>query len=563
MPAGAGMAHLPATLVAAGITALVFLGAAAAITIEGTDGPDRLVGTPAADTLAGLAGGDRIEGLGGSDFLDGGPGRDVLLGGGGPDRVAADGDGSKDTVRCGAGTDTVTADLSDAIAADCETISRQLSRDPFAGFEGQHETEVEPDSFAFGSAIVTVFQVGRFGDFGGAAVNGFSASRDGGNTWRSGLLPSLTFQSAPPGPYERASDPVVAYDAKHGFWLAASIVLGGAGTSVVVSRSRDGLVWGTPLVAVDTGPESPDKEWVACDNWPRSPFRGSCYLAYYDLVRDSIAVRFSRDGGATWSQPAVTGAGPIRQAIVNGAQPVVRPDGSVVVLYSVFEADQVGVDEIGAVRSVDGGATFGAPARVAALFNEDVTGLRAPPFVSAEVAGDGTIWAAWSDCRFRIDCDANDIVLVRSRDGLRWTTPVAVPADQADLSLAHVVPGLGVDPTSSGTKTRLGIVFYSLPSAGGCGFALCSAADAVFVGSLNAGRTWSRPVKLTTQPMPLDWTAEGGIGSFLGDYLSTSWIAGRPVAVFSVASPPVLDERRQAIFAATQIIGFPAARRAR
>ena len=551
------MRRVWAAFLAVVVGALVGLGGAAAVTIEGTDGPDRLTGTPGADTLAGLAGNDRIDGLGGVDFLDGGPGRDAISGGAGGDGVSVEGDGATDTVRCGPGSDLVTADLTDAVAVDCETLGRRLSRDPFAGLEGQHETEVEPDSFARGSTIVTVFQVGRFSDVGGAAANGFSTSRDGGKTWRSGLLPSLTFASAPPGTYDRASDPAVTYDARHGAWLAASLVLAGAGTSVLVSRSRDGVVWEKPVVAVEGTPESPDKEWLVCDNWPGSRFGGRCYLAYYDLVRDTIAVRYSRDGAATWSPPVLTAAGPVAEAIVNGAMPVVRRDGTLVVLYSVFESSQAGGDQIAAVRSIDGGASFADPARVAELSNEDVTGLRAPPFVSAETAADGTIWAAWSDCRFQTDCDANDVVISSSRDGVHWTAPARVPAGSVTSGIARVVPGLGVDPASSGARTRLGIVYYSVPALGGCGYATCALADAFFVGSVNAGRTWTRPVRLTPRSMPLDWIADGGIGNLLGDYLSTSWVGGRPIPVFSLASPPVLTDRRQAIFAATRIAGFP------
>ena len=35
---------------------------------------------------------------------------------------------------------------------------RQLSSDPFTNSTSQHRTEVEPDSYAFGSTIVTTFQ---------------------------------------------------------------------------------------------------------------------------------------------------------------------------------------------------------------------------------------------------------------------------------------------------------------------------------------------------------------------------------------------------------------------
>src|SRR5438094_408660 len=38
----------------------------------------------------------------------------------------------------------------------------QLSSDPYTAGVGQHQTEVEPDSYAYGSTIVAAFQAGRF-----------------------------------------------------------------------------------------------------------------------------------------------------------------------------------------------------------------------------------------------------------------------------------------------------------------------------------------------------------------------------------------------------------------
>ena len=56
--------------------------------------------------------------------------------------------------------------------------------------------------------------------------------------------------------------------------------------------------------------------------------------------------------------------------------------------------------------------------------------------------------------------------------------------------------------------------------------------------------------------MRLDWMADGEIGSFVGDYVSTSWVGGRPVPVVMLAGPPVDGELRQSIFAATRIQRF-------
>ena len=108
----------------------------------------------------------------------------------GPDRLQAV-NGVRDLVSCGRGYDLATVDGLDRVARDCEMVTRQTSRDPYENGESQHETEVEPDSAAFGKTVVAVFQVGRIFD-GGARNIGFAVSRDSGRTWRRGFLPGLT-----------------------------------------------------------------------------------------------------------------------------------------------------------------------------------------------------------------------------------------------------------------------------------------------------------------------------------------------------------------------------------
>lgn len=118
---------IPALLVASGM--LTGIQAAGGAVIQGTEGPDRLNGTPRADRLYGRGGNDLLDGRSANDLIDGGPGRDRLSGSAGNDRLASSGDGRADTVRCGIGRDIVNADLADGVAADCEIVSRQLSRD--------------------------------------------------------------------------------------------------------------------------------------------------------------------------------------------------------------------------------------------------------------------------------------------------------------------------------------------------------------------------------------------------------------------------------------------------
>jgi hypothetical protein len=547
------MRGLPAGGLLAVVTALVLASPGTAARIEGTRGPDRLLGTLRDDEMYGRGGVDRLVGRGGHDLLHGGPGRDGVLGETGNDRIVAHYDGAADSVACGPGRDVVTADAVDAVGADCEVVSLQVSRDTFQAFPAQHETQVEPDSFAVGQTVVTAFQTGRFED-GGASGIGWATSRDGGRTWRSGFLPGLTVYSSPAGAYDAASDPVVAYDSVARVWLIASLGVSERQTALLVSRSRDGLVWSAPVVAAASALEDYDKEWIACDNWPLSRFRGRCYLSYLDFASGQIRTRHSDDGGLTWSGP--TGVpGRTQSSVANGVQPVVRPDGSLVLVFAAFAAftrfDDPRASEMVAVVSSDGGVQFGPRIRISGLEEEVVIGVRAPPLPSVEIDAAGTIYVAWHDCRFRPGCLLNDIVLARSADGVRWSEPVRVPTVAPERETHVFVPGLGVDPTTSGRRTRLAVVYHVKPQD--CGFVRCPGIHVELVTSADAGATWSRPDRLSAEPMPLEWLAETGLGRMTGDYISTSFVGGRPIPVFSLATQPVVSRFQQAIFATTRL----------
>src|SRR6266478_9245228 len=116
----------------------------------------------------------------------------------------------------------------------------QISSDPFTNTTSIHRTQVEPDTFSFGSTIVSTFQVGRFRNGGGSDI-GFVTSTNNGSHFTQGFLPGLTFQVDPTSPYERVSDPSVAFDAKHNIWLISSIPLlpSHVVPTVFISRSTD------------------------------------------------------------------------------------------------------------------------------------------------------------------------------------------------------------------------------------------------------------------------------------------------------------------------------------
>ena len=523
---------------------LVALGAsatsAAAATVRGTALADQLVGTNAADVIDGRAGADFIHGRAGSDVVDAGVG---------PDRVAIAYDGSVDRVRCGPGVDLVTADRTDVVGPDCEVVTLRLSRDLLASFDrAQHETQVEPDSLSVGRTIVTAFQSGRY-DSGGAAAIGWATSTDAGASWRAGVVPRLS-AAALSGPYDRVSDPVVAYDAVRRTWLISTLGLSAEGIALLVSRSRDGVRWDAPIVAAAAPDETYDKQWLACDNGPVSPFRGRCHLAYLNTVTRLITVRHSDDGGLTWSAeiaPAEVGS---LGSFVNGAFPVVRPDGTLVVIFTVFSAfGAFGNDELVSLVSRDGGESFAAPAVVTHTVAGEFYGVRAPLLVSADADAAGTVYVAWSDCRFREECTGSDIVVARSPDGTAWQAPRRVPAGRAGADVDHFVPGLAVRPSTSGAQAELAVLYHSFPRQAGCELERCPGIDVWLAVSPDGGRSWRPRRRLNTESMPLGWIANTGAGRMLGDYVSVSWSGGRPVAVFSLATAPEAGTFRQAIFA--------------
>jgi hypothetical protein len=434
------------------------------------------------------------------------------------DRIQA-ADGRRQTIACGRALDTVTADLADRIAADCEVVSRRIARDTTSIAEAQHGTIVEPDSDSFGSTVVVAFQVGRVRG-GGAGAIGWASSRDAGRTWRSGTLPGVG----------HASDPTVAFDELHRVWLVVTLGITNGPTSLDVSRSTNGRTWSRAVSALSAPSSAFDKEWIFCDAGAASPHRGTCYLAYTNLRNQTIALTSSSDGGVTWSTP--TGVSPPSDDVVDGL-PAALPDGTVVVAW-------LDGANILAARSFDGGATFTAPVRVAGIRFADVRGLRAPPLPALDVDRNGRLLLAWPDCQFRSDCTLNDIVLATSADGVSWTAPTRVTTGSASYS----TPGLGTDSRTNGIVVSAQVI----PTAAvNQGMAYLGMAIAV---SRN-GNSWAPTRRLDARPMRPDWLPLAGNARFLGDYLAASWVGGRPLAIVPIASPPRGGRLDQALYAGT------------
>jgi hypothetical protein len=429
------------------------------------------------------------------------------------------------------------------VAGANAAVSRTLiATDPFTNSQSQHATIVEPDTFAFGSTIVAAAQAGRYFD-GGASGIRYATSTDGGQNWIQGSLPGVTVHDGNGGIYQRATDPAVAYDAADGVWLVSTLALkedvngSPSEPAVLTSRSTDGgLTFGTPVdTAVAIGSQDYDKNWIVCDNHatlPSSapnPKYGNCYTTWDDFGNGNrLLASTSTDGGLTWGAPVATAG----NATGLGGQPVVQPDGTVIVpSANAFETAII------AYKSTDGGATWTAPVLVAGVADHTPAGnLRAGPLPSAEIDSAGKVYVTWQDCRFRRGCKSNDIVLSSSTDGTNWTAPARVPIDNVSGRVDHFIPGLGVDPATAGSTAKLGLTYYGYADAR-CKKNRC-ALQVGYIQSNNGGANWGSPVQVV-DPFPVSDVPDTSQGKMVGDYISTSWSGGKAFGPVAVGKPRV------------------------
>jgi BNR repeat protein len=429
--------------------------------------------------------------------------------------------------------------LFSSIGVSANVALTQISSDPYgtngSGCPAQHATEVEPDTFSYGSTIVSAFQEGRFFD-GGACNVGWATSTDGGATWpvsQSGSLPGTTVYAG--GTFARDTDPSVAYDLRHNTWLIATLPLDSSlnGAGVIVNLSTNGgLTWGSPVTVAPAAGVNSDKSWIVCDNTSTSPFYGHCYVQWDDHgAGNLIYMNTSSDGGLHWGPNTTTA-----QRIAGiGGQPVVQPNGTVVV-----PLDNANETAVGAFSSTDGGLTWGNVTTIAGIAHHtDAGGIRSGALPTAEIDGAGKVFVAWSDSRFIRAGKANDIVFSSSSNGTTWSAVTRIPLDGTNSGVDHFIPGLAVNKATSGSSAHLALYYYYYPVSN-CSSSSC-ALTVGFSSSSDGGATWTAASSASQQagPMTLSWLASTSQGTMVGDYISASYNAtGLSHGVFAVAFAP-------------------------
>jgi hypothetical protein len=221
-----------------------------------------------------------------------------------------------------------------------------------------------------------------------------------------------------------------------------------------------------------------------------------------------------------------------------GGEPVVQPNGTVIV---PFEGGGIDV-----FSSTNGGVSWGRSQVIANIDSHlDGGGIRNPNLPSVGIDGAGKVFVVWSDCRFRKNCASNDIVMSSSSDGKTWSTVARIPIDPTTSTVDHFLPGIGIDPATSGSTAHLTIVYYFYPVSN-CTAATC-ALEVGFVTSSDGGATWTTGVKIAG-PMKMAWLPVSDNGPMVADYIGVSYVNGNPFGVFAVAQAPSGSTLHESMF---------------
>lgn len=435
------------------------------------------------------------------------------------------------------------------------------------------DTVVEPDvavSPLNRNIAVATAHDSRFAD-GGAVDITIAWTADGGASWHHKPVQGIT--SATGGPYDRASDPVVAFGPDGTAYL--SVLLIDATTcpsAVAVLRSNDGgQTWSKPFYAhqSDTCDYSDDKNWLVVDNSPASPHHGRLYQFWTPFISSGNTfigspqvVRWSDDKGTTWSDTSYV----IPQDHgTQNSQPMILPDGSIVDTFYDFGPGQMvpdvaipgvrpetpqarihanaaaeAIDATGtifAATSGDGGATWSNEAEVTNNGGGYADGVRCCLFGADIDAVTHTMYVAWEGGVG----DTDPVYTSYSTDGMQWSSPIRVSRGDVDG-----VQRVNVDVVARGGSVYVAYGTRTHPEKNG-GFVQQQLSV-----STNGGRSYGAPISLGPRSV-LRYAAQSR-GYFPGDYIGEAIAPGRLYMVWARSSkPPAYSDSpyHQVIYGAT------------
>ena len=271
-------------------------------------------------------------------------------------------------------------------------------------------------------------------------------SQDGGQTWL--LDKQLQVPGLPPDIPNESDPVVVARDDGRMYVICLGYNNGNNGHGIFLTWSDDNGDHWVDAVHV-TYNETPggldDKDWLAIDNNPASPYYHRMYVAW---ATGGILLKYSTNGGQNWSAYQNIAPGNTEYPF-----PVVAADGT---LY-VFFMDNWGFCATGTVRyvkSTNGGQTFTGPYTVATAYQpcspihvSDQFRFFSILTAAADPNNAANLWVAWTDDH-NVDEGPTDVLYTRSTNGgAIWSAPARLSHDPAGNGKDHITPvfAIGAD----------------------------------------------------------------------------------------------------------------------
>jgi hypothetical protein len=375
-----------------------------------------------------------------------------------------------------------------------------------------------------------------------AAGIGVAVTFNGGNTWKTGVIPGLTLSTG--GAYQAAADTWLSFAPNGDLYfsclgISAQATNGGhisySATAVLTEKSTDGgLTWSAPITLVQstTATTFNDKDSVTAD--PTTP--GYAYVVWSQLTSSGGPEMLTRttDGGQSWSTPS-TIFDPGGGTDADPTQIVVSPDGTLIDFMDFGRyQNSKKIQTLSLIRSSDKGQTWlpaDNPIQVGNMLSIGVTDpdtgqpVDTPGGINGvfSVAGDphnGNLYAVWQDARFS-NSQYDGIAFSMSTDGgLTWSAPIQVNQTPTNIPAGDrqaFLPSVAVAADGSVAVTYYDFRFNDANPGLLTDYWLVEGRAGT---DLTNPASWRNEARLTNQSFDLEQAGVwAGRGFFLGDYV--------------------------------------------